>query len=263
MQCPSCGVYTISPWPSAAELDAAYADAYRPASGRFLGPGDRILRWTRSRLAGRVDGLAPAGRVLDVGSGEGWLVDALRRRGRDAQGVERGDEGWPDGPWSAVVLWHSLEHLSDPADALDKLANELVRGGIVVVALPNAASLQARAFGDRWLALDPPRHLVHVPADALLNGLEDRGLRVERISHWRGGQVAIGWLHGLVELLPGRPNLFHALRRPPARSKTQAIGWQPLALIASVPLFPVAVLLSAVEVLVRRAGSVYVEARRV
>jgi len=255
-------VYTISPWPSPAELDAAYSGAYRPAAGRFLGPGDRLLRWTRSRLASRIDRLAPPGAVLDVGSGEGWLVEALRRRNRPAEGVERGDEGWPDGPWSAVVLWHSLEHLPDPAGALDDVANGLVPGGVVVIALPNAASLQARAFGDSWLALDPPRHLVHVPVDALRKALEGRGLEVQRVSYWRGGQVAIGWLHGLVELLPGRPNLFQTLRRPAARSEVQGTNRRAEALVGAVVLAPLAGLLAAVEVLARRAGSVYMEARR-
>jgi hypothetical protein len=160
-------------------------------------------------------------------------------------------------------MWHSLEHLPDPADTLDRVTAELVRGGLLAIALPNAASLQARAFGDRWLALDPPRHLVHVPADALLRGLESRGLRVERVSYWRGGQVMIGWLHGLVELLPGRPNLFQALRRPAARSERQLPAHRLLALVGGVSLLPLAALLAAVEVMARRAGTIYVEARRV
>lgn len=256
-------MYTISPWPSAVELDAAYSDTYRPPSGRFLGPADRVLRWTRSTLAKRIDRLAPPGPVLDVGSGEGWLVDALRRRGREAHGTERGDEAWPSGPWAAVVMWHSLEHLPDPAETLDSVAAELVRGGLLAVALPNAGSLQARAFGDRWLALDPPRHLVHVPANALLEGLEARGLRVERVSYWRGGQVMIGWLHGLVDLLPGRPNLFQALRRPAARSERQAPSRRVLALAGGVALTPLAILLAGLEVAAGRSGTVYVEARRV
>jgi len=40
IRCRTCGVASTDPWPTAAELDAAY----RPDAGRFAGPGDRLLR---------------------------------------------------------------------------------------------------------------------------------------------------------------------------------------------------------------------------
>lgn len=262
MHCARCGVYTISPWPTVAELDAAYDGAYRPTRGRFAGPGDELLRLTRSQLARRIDRIAPPGRILDVGAGEGWLVDALRRCGREAQGIERGDGPWPSGPWAAVMFWHSLEHLPQPGAALREASAALAPGGVLAIAVPNVASMQARVFGDDWLALDPPRHLVHIPAPALLLALADCGLRVERVSHWRGGQVAIGWLHGLVGLLPGGPNLYEALRVPAARWRRQGRRRATLTIAAAAALSPFAALCALLEVSLRRGGSVYVEARR-
>ena len=73
--------------------------------------------------------------------------------------------------WAAVVFWHSLEHLPSAGEDLDRAVAGLRPRGVLVIAMPNADSLQARAFGDRWLALDLPRHLVHVPAAALLDRL--------------------------------------------------------------------------------------------
>src|SRR4051794_23488577 len=90
VRCPHCGVQTTDPWPTPSELEAAYGEWYRPDSGRFSGPGDRLLRRTRARLAVRIDELAPPGRILDVGAGDGTLVRALQRRGRAALGLERG-----------------------------------------------------------------------------------------------------------------------------------------------------------------------------
>jgi hypothetical protein len=51
--------------------------------------GDPLLRRTRALLAGRLDRIAPPGPVLDVGAGEAVLIDGLRRRGREAVGLER------------------------------------------------------------------------------------------------------------------------------------------------------------------------------
>jgi SAM-dependent methyltransferase len=247
------------PWPTDAELDAAYAGFYRPPDGRFSGPGDVLLRRSRATLARRIDALAPPGPVLDVGSGDGVLVGALAARGREARGLERGD---PDvtqvgGAWAAVVFWHALEHLRNPGAALDAAAALLAPGGMLLVAMPNAASLQARVFGARWFALDLPRHLTHVPAAALRARVEGLGLHVLRESHWRGGQVAFGWLHGLTG---GR--LYNAIRRPAARSRPMGAGERAAVLAAATLLVPVAAVLGAVEVALRRGGSVYLEARR-
>lgn len=271
IECPGCGAATTDPWPSEEELGEAYQSWYRPEGGRFGPVGDALLRHSRALLARRIDVIAPPGRVLDVGAGEGVLVDALRRRGREAVGLERDsrradlrDEPLEEiaGEWAAVVFWHSLEHLPDARAAIGDAARLLCRGGVVAIAVPNAASLQARAFGDDWLHLDPPLHLVHLTEQALVDGLTLAGLRVERVSHTRGAQIVIGWLDGLVGRLPGRPGLYQALRRPAARSRPVSPRARAGTIAAAVALLPAAVAAAAVEVAVRRSGTVYVEARR-
>jgi SAM-dependent methyltransferase len=270
-RCGACGAATIDPWPSDEELARAYGSWYRPESGRrFALGGDALLRRTRGMLARRLDRIAPPGPVLDVGAGDGVLVDALRRRGREAVGLER-DAGRADfrdepldrigGEWAAIVFWHSLEHLPEPGEAIRHAARLLVPRGVLVVAVPDADSLQARAFGDRWLHLDPPRHLVHLTSKALTARLERCGFAVERVSHVRGGQIAIGWLDGLVGSLPGGLNLYQALRRPPAQSAPQRRGRRAAALGAGALLAPVALACAGVEVALRRSATVYVEAR--
>jgi SAM-dependent methyltransferase len=270
-RCPACGVATTDPWPTGEELEQAYADWYRPERGRFSGPGDLLLRRSRGALAGRLERIAPPGGVLDFGAGDGTLIDALRARGREALGIERhsprpdmleADLAELSGGWAAVVFWHSLEHLPDPAEALRNAARLLKPRGVLVAAMPNAASLQARAFGDRWLALDLPRHLVHVPAAALLERLPALGLAVERVSYVRGGQVVFGWAHGLVGLLPGRPDLYDAIRRPAARRRPMSAPGRAATLAAGAVVLPAAAVCAGVEVALRRGGSVYVEARR-
>jgi SAM-dependent methyltransferase len=271
IQCATCSVATTFPWPDDEELERAYGDWYRPSSGRFSGPGDRVLRRTRGLLAARLDRLSPPGTILDVGSGDGALLDALHAQGREALGIERHSTR-PDvivaeldeleGGFAAIVLWHALEHLRAPGAALAQAAELLVPGGVLVVAVPNADSLQARAFGDRWLALDLPRHLVHVPARALLARLTELGLTVERVSHLRGGQVVFGWMHGLVGLLPGHPDLYDAIRRPAAQ-RTRRGGLRRLAtLAAGAVALPLALVLAGLEAASGRGGSVYVEARK-
>jgi SAM-dependent methyltransferase len=269
LRCPRCGALITTPWPDDAELDGAYGDWYRPVSGRFSGPLDALLRRSRGRLARRVDALAPPGPVLDVGSGDGALLDALEAAGREAVGLERhstranvreAEITEVSGRFAAVVFWHSLEHLRAPGAAVRHAAGLLAEGGLLIVALPNADSLQARMFGERWLALDLPRHLVHLPAATLVRGVEAAGLAVARVSHWRGGQALFGVLHGLVGRLPGRPDLYDAIRRPAARRAPLGPGRRARTVVAAVLLLPAALVLWGVEIALRRGGSVYLEA---
>ncbi|MFY9649135.1 MAG: class I SAM-dependent methyltransferase [Trebonia sp.] len=235
--------------------------------------GDKILQRTRSALAGRLHRVLPQGPILDVGAGDGTLAAAFRRHARDAVGVDPyAAESHPNvrnveleemtGAWSAVIFWHSLEHLRRPVRALRHAAGLVVPGGVLVVAVPNAASLQARLFGDRWLALDLPRHLVHISPPALLSQIESLGFSVERVSYLRGGQVLFGWLHGFVGWLPGHPDLYDAIRRTEARQAAQSGAFRLYALAAAVAALPLALVATAIEVAMRAGGTIYVEARR-
>jgi SAM-dependent methyltransferase len=273
IRCARCDVATTSPWPSDEQLGEAYADWYRPAAGRFSGFGDKVLRRTRSALANRLHLVLPKGPVLDVGAGDGTLVEAFVRYGREAVGVDPyASKSHPNvrdvefeevgGAWSAVIFWHSLEHLRQPVRALRHAATLVVPGGVLVVAVPNAASFQARLFGDRWFALDAPRHLVHISPVALLCTLDWFGFRVRRVSYLRGGQVLFGWLHGLVGLLPGRPDLYDAIRRSHARRVAQSPAFRLYTLTAAIMALPVAAVATAIEVAARSGGTIYVEARR-
>jgi SAM-dependent methyltransferase len=273
-RCARCGVATTSPWPSDAQLGEAYADWYRPASGRFSGLGDKLLRRSRSALADRLHRVLPRGPVLDVGAGDGTLVRAFVRHGREAVGVDPyASANHPhvrdveleemDGSWSAVIFWHSLEHLREPVRALRHAATLAAPGGVLVVAVPNAASLQARTFGDRWLHLDVPRHLVHISPPALVSAIEAAGFRVMRVSYLRGGQVVFGWLHGLVgKFFPGHPDLYDAIRRSEARQAAQSPLFRLYTLAAAVITLPAALVATGFEVAARAGGTIYVEARR-
>jgi SAM-dependent methyltransferase len=235
--------------------------------------GDAVLRRTRSALASRLHRVLPPGPVLDVGAGDGTLVGAFQRHGRAAIGVDPYASAHSPhvravefeemaGAWSAVIFWHSLEHLRRPVLALRHAAALVVPGGVLVVAVPNAASLQARLFGDRWLALDLPRHLVHISPQALMSQIEALGFRVERVSYLRGGQVLFGWLHGIVGRLPGHPDLYDAIRCGAARQAAQRPAFRLYALAAAVAALPLALAGTVIEVAARASGTIYVEARR-
>jgi SAM-dependent methyltransferase len=97
--------------------------------------------------------------LLDIGCGRGEFLAAAREAGWRVAGSEidpasaaacsaRGlqveigslfDTPLPAGPWSVITMWDVLDHLENPAEALQIAVRELAPGGILVVRGRNAA----------------------------------------------------------------------------------------------------------------------------
>ncbi|EGY25789.1 methyltransferase domain protein [Desulfovibrio sp. A2] len=126
---------------------------------------------TLNRLASR------PGLLLDYGSGAGHFASAQRASGWEVHTVDpysaasqeaaratldnRGNPTlhYPDAHFDAISLWYVLEHILDPQATLAELLRILKPGGILLLAVQDFSSIQARVFRDKWLILDPPRHI--------------------------------------------------------------------------------------------------------
>jgi len=258
------------------------AGQYATAAPRGAGPAAPLLRaFDRRRLALlRAAGAGPPARLLDAGAGRGRFVAAARAAGHDARGVEpsaRGvaaaravygleleraaieDAAIPPGSLDAVTLWHVLEHLDDPAGALARLAGWLCPGGVILVGVPNAASLQARAGGAVWFHLDVPRHRTHFTPQGLLALLRVHGLEPLRTHHVLAEHNPFGLWQSLVSRATPTPSwLFHTLKRNAPFTARDAV---PTAL--ALPLAPPAAAIELLAGLARRGGTIAVSARRV
>jgi SAM-dependent methyltransferase len=227
-------------------------------------------------------GLAPHSRVLELGAGDGRFVSRLGHAGFEARGIEPSEGAvrmarargarveratvaeldLEPASLDAVVVWHVLEHLRDPAAVMGRIAGWLRPGGLAVVACPNLASLQARIGGDRWFHQDVPRHLTHFTAAGLVRLVERSGFRLERVSHVIVEQNPLGMWQTLLNRITARPNVaFRALKRDLGREP--GLG-RDLALTAIAgPFFaPLAIALEVAAGLGGRGGSVVLVAQR-
>ncbi len=110
-------------------------------------------------------------------------------------------------PQQVITLWHVIEHLPDPWPCLQRAANRLTTGGILVIATPNPQALQFRMLRSRWAHLDAPRHLQLIPADLLRSRLDEFGL--ETILITSDNQDArdssrAGWIALVAHVLPAK-----------------------------------------------------------
>ena len=106
---------------------------------------------------------------------------------------------------------------------------------MLLVGVPNLASVQARLGGDRWFHLDLPRHRTHFTPAGLRALLERHGLAVEREQHVLLEHNPFGLWQSLVNRVTRTPSwLFNALKRnAPLRTATRSIT---LALLPLAPL---------------------------
>jgi SAM-dependent methyltransferase len=216
----------------------------------------------------------PAGaRVLEIGAGDGGFVTRMRAAGMRAEGVEPSPSARerarragveleaerPDaaGAMDAVVLWHVLEHLPDPAAEMRAARAQLAPGGRVLVAVPNLASLQARIGRDRWFHQDVPRHLIHLTPSGVEALFERAGLTPPRVSHLLVEQNPLGMWLTLLNLVTAERNvLFRLLKRDlPLRGARAKLDLA-LALVLAAPLAIVAGLLELLAGLARRGGTI-------
>jgi hypothetical protein len=158
----------------------------------------------------------------------------------------------------AASLWHVLEHLDAPGDALQRIAGWLAPGGLIVVGVPNLASVQARVGGSRWYHLDVPRHRTHFTVSGLHALLRRHGLEPVATHHLLAEHNPFGLWQSVVSRATRTPSwLYHALKRnAPLRSRDAVVT------ACALPLAPAAVLAEAAFALARRGGTVAVVARR-
>jgi 2-polyprenyl-3-methyl-5-hydroxy-6-metoxy-1,4-benzoquinol methylase len=120
------------------------------------------------------------------------------------------------GPADAVLAWHVLEHLPDLDAGVADLAAPLREGGVLVIGVPNAGGLEARALRGRWHGWEPARHRWHLTGAALGAVLGASGLEVLRLGPSGGWRYPSSLAYSLAPGLdpqrdPGRGPLGAAL----------------------------------------------------
>jgi 2-polyprenyl-3-methyl-5-hydroxy-6-metoxy-1,4-benzoquinol methylase len=75
-----------------------------------------------------------------------------------------------------IILWHTLEHIHAIHETLEYAAQQLAPDGVLIIALPNPESYDAKHYRENWIAWDAPRHLYHFPPGTLEKLLEQHNL---------------------------------------------------------------------------------------
>ena len=189
--CETCQV-GYSPIPNRTWLQEQYSEVEDP---QYFDQESHRLN-NASRLLRQIERWQRPGTLLEIGSSAGILLEAARRRGWRARGIEASkwavevgrarygvdlkiatleDTVQPYGEADCVVMVDVLEHLVDPQGGLDRCREWLAPGGILAITTVNMTATIARLMGSRWPGF-MDMHLTYFSPMALRTMIRQAGL---------------------------------------------------------------------------------------
>ena len=187
------GLLQTHPTPSKNEIQQYYSsDKY--ISHDSAGSGTfhfiyRLIRrinfWFKTRLITKKELF---GELLDFGSGDQYFKQQLQRRNYNVFGIDPlkpnlskqvfdsiFNNSLDNKKFSCITAWHSLEHVHELENVVKRFYQILDDNGIVIVAVPNHRSFDAKHYKSFWAAYDAPRHLWHFDKQSIKKVFNNHG----------------------------------------------------------------------------------------
>ena len=204
VSCKSCGFKFTNPRPEDSVIGNYYkAESYVSHSNTKKGLINKIYHSVRSytlkKKLGLVQSYVSRGTILDYGCGTGMFLSTCKSGGWDTVGMEpdadarklASDQGLnvfsdkariqtyvTDKRFSAITLWHVLEHVTDMPETLGFFKEKLQKDGVLIIAVPNHVSYDAKHYREFWAAYDVPRHIHHFDVKSMSKLLSNHGFKL-------------------------------------------------------------------------------------
>ncbi len=180
-RCADCGFIYLNPMPSQADLNRIYTDDDEITADFYPKAQSRRQRsyWRAFRFWRYVRGGA---RALDIGCGGGFMVEALRRRGADAAGLDvsggaiaYAKRHFPKcrfyaasfdraldligAPYDFIYASEIIEHVNDLPAFMNLVEGAAAPGAVVFVTTPDSATPNRPQNIEEWDVFSPPYHV--------------------------------------------------------------------------------------------------------
>jgi len=200
-------IFTHNP-PSPEKIGPYYdSEDYLEHSNKREGLFSRLYHFARAFMLHYkyriISGLSKEKELLDIGAGSGQFLNFMKSKGYQVDGIElnekarefarenynlsiyTADKLYEKGAlknFDIISLWHVLEHLYDLNKVVTRIEELLKPNGVLIVAVPNHKSHDARYFKKHWAAWDVPRHLWHFSPKNMKYLFEKHGFEVSKMK---------------------------------------------------------------------------------
>lgn len=202
VRCTSCDLAYLNPRPTKEEITQYYPPWYHSRAQKQIVDLEETTIWgipwreAMQKKAKPILRYKKEGKILDIGCGDGSLLKFMEELGWETYGIDFNEDStryarevlklnvfsgrleevsYPEDFFDIIILFHVLEHLSDPLDTLEKVLPLLKADGLLLVEVPNFASFEARLFRSRWFGIAAPLHLYHFTPHTLTAMLKSAG----------------------------------------------------------------------------------------
>jgi 2-polyprenyl-3-methyl-5-hydroxy-6-metoxy-1,4-benzoquinol methylase len=185
VQCKCCQLVYLNPRPAMTELDRIYPADYHAfdfSADRYGFVYKIRQRLEAKRLLKACKGLPDGARILDVGCGDGFHLNLLKKFGNPTwqlEGIDMSDRAvevgmrsglsihqgtvqslpLPQGRYDLALMIATIEHVDHPLEVLQAVGQLLKPGGRVVIVTDNTDTLDFKWFqGRHWGGYHFPRH---------------------------------------------------------------------------------------------------------
>lgn len=207
ISCVDCGFKMTSPKPSLSKLSSYYESAdYISHSNINQGLVNKfykiVRQYTLKKKVKVIQHYIKEGVLLDIGSGSGEFLHSARKNSFKVYGIEPNQQAresaienynlpiyteeeltnFESNQFDVITLWHVLEHVYNLSERINLISKLLSKDGILIVALPNYQSWDAKFYGQYWAAYDCPRHLYHFDKNSVATLFSNFGFKIIQIK---------------------------------------------------------------------------------
>jgi len=207
VKCEKCSFCFLNPLPSLESIKSFYSDKYFDSSNE-LSKGysqyrnmDEYRVVTFKKILSSIPWKTKKKRLLDLGCGEGYLMEAASSIFDHVEGIdisheacekvkEKGfvchegdlnDIAFPENSFDAVCISDVLEHIPFPKKMMKRVAQILKPKGELFIITPNIDSFVARLSGKRWISFKFPEHIAFYSPSTIRFLLNNTGFELIKI----------------------------------------------------------------------------------
>ena len=244
VKCPNCGLMYSSPrarpadhelheaWESDGVLEGVAADSGHPYHWRYQKEAGQVRDFEPTRQILKQH-YPNGGRIIEVGSGLGYLLRSFKEDGWDVQGIDpwqatsaftRSEHGFetiptiledaaiPDASADVVVLLHVIEHVPDPIATLKEINRVLKPGGHLVMETPRYDTFMFKLLQHRERSIRCDGHIYFFTFDTLRQAYQKAGF-AEVETRAVGRTLSLDRLLWNIGTVAGSDGLREGLRR--------------------------------------------------
>lgn len=206
VNCKNCGFKFTNPRPEESQLGKFYkSEEYVSHSNTNKGfinsTYQSVRKYTLLKKLQLISKYFKTGKILDIGCGTGEFLNTCKNAKWITIGIEPDNDArqmaiknfeldvrdeselknLSDQSFDVISMWHVLEHVPKLNERIEELKRLIKPNGIIIIAVPNCDSLDAKIYTEFWAAYDLPRHLYHFTPKDIESIFRKHSMKVFRI----------------------------------------------------------------------------------